>query len=138
MLDVRVITERDTGASKGYGFVTMDSPASCQSAMRWARQLLLRTAHVSNDLRGFTQASVPRGLSSALVLRFVHTALYHLLQRRFFGSSAFCQAAETCLPLQQLLACLDAGAWQGSALGRSPSRCAWLEPTSLPEVAGAT
>lgn len=34
VLDVRVITERDTGVSKGYGFVTMDSPASCQSAMR--------------------------------------------------------------------------------------------------------
>ena len=58
VLDVRVITERDSGVSKGYGFVTMDSPASCQSAMRWARQLLLHTAHVSDCLQGFAQASV--------------------------------------------------------------------------------
>ena len=53
VLDVRVITERDTGVSKGYGFVTMDSPASCQSAMRW------HTAHVSDDLQAFAQASMP-------------------------------------------------------------------------------
>ena len=52
VLDVRVITERDTGVSKGYGFVTMDSPASCQSAMRWARRSLLHTAHASGCLPG--------------------------------------------------------------------------------------
>lgn len=33
VVEAKVITDRDTGRSRGFGFVTFDSPANAQSAM---------------------------------------------------------------------------------------------------------
>ena len=35
VLNVRIIIDRDTGASKGYGFVTMAAPAMAQVRVCW-------------------------------------------------------------------------------------------------------
>ena len=34
VVEAKVITDRETGRSRGFGFVTMDSPASAQAAIK--------------------------------------------------------------------------------------------------------